>query len=64
MFRKGHAHRWANIRMEGMTADRTALQVAIGNQTRLCWVRSAISDSVFPDLAGMVNRGVSLILCG
>ncbi len=64
MFREGHAHRWANIRMEGMTADRTPLQVAIGNQTRLCCVPGAISDLLFPDLTGMVNRVFSLIVCG
>jgi hypothetical protein len=64
MFREGHAHRGANIRMERMTADRTALQVAVSDQTRLCFVPGAISDLRFSDLAGMVNRDVSLIVCG
>jgi len=64
MFRENYAHRRVNIRREGITANRTALQVAVSDQTLLCFVPGAISDLLFPDLAGMFNRGVSLIVGG
>jgi hypothetical protein len=64
MFREGHAHGGVNVRREWIATDRAALPVAVSDQTRLCLVPGAISDLLFPDLAGMVNRGVSLIVRG
>jgi len=62
MFREGYAHGGTNVRREGITANRTALQAAVNDQTRLCFVPGAISDLFFPDLAGMVNSVLSLFM--
>jgi hypothetical protein len=66
MIRKCHAHGRLHVRLERIATHRAVFQVASINQMwpKPCFSLAKISDLLFPDLAGMVNRGVSLIVCG
>ena len=62
MIGKRHAHGRVYVRREWIAAERAAFQVAIGNQVRLQCGLLAIRDLLLPDLAGMVNSVLSLLV--
>ena len=68
VLRERHTHGRLHVRWKRITADRTAFQIAIGNQMglagRFLGVFSAkLLCCSYPDLCGVIDSGLSLFLC-